>query len=199
MTARAHTDGRLRRHAAAVLAVLAALTAVLAFTSRSHVSFSPVARQRADSFNEVVLQQSGGGQLSFEIGVGLRQEAGAELEDLRIPDRRHVVQKMAFDRDVLSRQVLRLLLRGRVTAADYDPRIPDEAMRSVLSKQKARKMGKWPVYVIGSGATRYVLRTDAASKDVYIVPAEIDARLGPWTGAPLPADEPQRDDGAEIP
>lgn len=190
---------RMRRHAAAVLAVLVVLAGVLAFTARSRVNFSPVNQQVPDSFDRIVLAQAGGGQVSFEIGIPLRQVAGAKLQDLRIPDRRHVVEKMTYDRDVLNAQILRLLLRGRVTVADYDPRVPDAAIAQMRQKNGIHRMGRWPVWIFEKPATRYVLRTDEAMKEAYIVPAEIDATLPAYTATPLPPDEPQRGPSAEIP
>lgn len=188
-------DARLRREAASVLVVLVLLAVALAVTTRTHISLSPVTRQSADSFNEIVLRQSGG-QLSFEIAVGLRQDAGSRLEDLRIPNRRHVVTPG----HVLSRQILRLLLRGRVTVADYDPRIDDQCLRRMLGRQPVRHVGDWgQVYLVGPASTRYVLRTDSQSKSCYIVPAEVDRQLGAWTGPPLPPGEGLLPYDAELP
>jgi hypothetical protein len=200
-SASAERHATLRREAAILLAALALLAAALVFAARTHVSFSPANRQSSNSFDEIVLHQSGGGQLSFEIGIGLRQAAGAQLQDLRIPNRRHIVPRDMYLRDVVSKQILRLLLRGRVTVGNYDPRITDERLTWMLQHQPLRNLSspRAPVYLVGPPSTRYVVRTDSRSRTCYVVPLEVDRQLGAWPGAPLPPDEGQPTDPAEIP
>ncbi len=188
----------LGRQAAAVLAILGVLAVVLAVTTPAAPSFAPSVVETSDRLDRIVLRQMGAAQLSFDIAMVLREDA-PRLADLRIPDRRDVISPLPWRRDILSKQVLRQLLRGRVTVADYDPRVSDGRLQRLLAGRPVRRMGKFPLIVVGPESDRYVVRTDAESEYCYVVPADLDRELGKWTGPPLPPGEPQAPDWAEVP